>query len=326
MDKKFIVVILIFASIICSCYWVNGGSTYIINNIIDYIASKSNNGEYKIININIYRDTPAWKLALAVRDEKTKTIEKIVKDNEELLNYQDPKYGATLLLWAVGMEKYKSAETLLKCGADPNIASTSEGETPLFQAAGFSWIDNDAKNDPKYVKLLLSYGADPNKNYVGRDHDIIEKGTSPLMKSIGCGIEKTKALVEAGADINYKTKSGNTVAITALGIGGPSATLEGMEYAYYLIVEKKAKVNEPYYRAENVTMPSDNPNDKFYPVDILRYWTYKLDSEKYKIKMEIVYEFDRQGVNYYDSKINQYTLKDIKKTYPDTWEEYIKKY
>jgi len=32
-----------------------------------------------------------------------------------------PKYGATLLLWAVGMEKYKSAEALLKCGADPNL-------------------------------------------------------------------------------------------------------------------------------------------------------------------------------------------------------------
>ncbi len=37
--------------------------------------------------------------------------------------------GATLLLWAVGMEKYKSAETLLKCGAN----------------SGFSWVDNDAK-------------------------------------------------------------------------------------------------------------------------------------------------------------------------------------
>ncbi|MBW6410697.1 ankyrin repeat domain-containing protein [Clostridium weizhouense] len=326
MDKKFIVAILIFASIICSCYWVNGGSTYIINNVIDYISSKTNNGEYKIININIYRNTPAWKLALAVRDEKTETIEKIIKDNEELLNYQDPKYGATLLLWAVGMEKYKSAETLLKCGADPNIASTSEGETPLFQAAGFSWIDNDAKNDPKYVKLLLSYGADPNKNYVGKDHDIIEEGTSPLMHSIICGIEKTKALVEAGADINYKTKSGHTAGIKALHAGGPNATLEGMQYAYYLIVEKKAKVNEAYYATENVTMPGDDPNEKFYPVDILRNWIYELDSEEYKIKMEIVKEFNNQGVKYWETKIPEYRLKLIKKTYPDTWEEYIKKY
>ena len=42
--------------------------------------------------------------------------------------------------------------------------------------------------------------------------------------------------------------------------------------------------------------------------------------------MEIVKEFERQGVNYWDTKINKYTLQQIKKLYPDTWEEYIKKY
>lgn len=328
MGKKVILAISILAAIICSCYLVNGGGKNIINNVIAYTSSKTSNDEYRITNINIYRDTPAWKLALAVRDENTKTIEKIVKDNEQLLNYQDQKYGATLLLWAVGMEKYESAEELLKCGADPNIASTDDGSTPLFVAAGFSWIDNDAKDDPKYVKLLLSYGADPNKNYVGngKNRDAIESGTSPLMYSIRCGIEKTKALVETGADINYKTKSGDTVAIEALEAGGPNATEEGMEYAYYLIVEKKAKVNEPYYRAENVTMPGDDPNDKFYPVDLLRNWIPELDSEGYKMKMEIVDEFARQGVNYWETKIPQDRLKQIKKVYPDTWEEYIKKY
>jgi hypothetical protein len=314
---------LVFVAIMCSYYTISKASNYGISKI-------TNKEEYMINNIKIYEDVPAWELALAVRDEKTETIEKIVKDKQELLNYQEPKYGATLLLWAVGMEKYKSVEALLKCGADPNIASTSEGETPLFLAAGYSWIDRDAKHDPKYVKLLLSYGADPNKNYVGSNiegkKDIIENGTSPLMRSVGTGIEKTKALVEGGADINYKTKSGYTAAIHALEIGGPNATLEAMEYAYYLIVEKKAKVNEPHYRPENVTMPGDNPNDKFYPVYILREWIPKLGAEGYKMKMEIVDEFTRQGVNYWETKIPKDRLSQIKKVYPDTWEEYIKKY
>ncbi len=201
-------------------------------------------GEYRITNIKIFKDTPVWELALAVKDEKTRIIEELAKENPDLLNYQEPKYGATLLLWAVGMEKYKSAEALLKCGADPNIASTVDGKTPLYLAAGFPWVDSFAKKDPKFVKLLLKYNADPNINYGG--DSINEPGTSPLMNSIGCGIEKIKALVEAGADINYKTESGRTAAIEALRTG-QNATLEALEYAHYLIVEKKAKVSDSYF-------------------------------------------------------------------------------
>jgi hypothetical protein len=319
MAKRIILILSIFAVII---------------GIFQLNSKATSKGEYKIIDINIYKDTPVWELALAVKGQNTKEIERIAKSKPNLLNYQESKYGATLLLWSVGTEKYKSAETLLKCGADPNIASNDKttygGETPLFVAAGFSWVDNDAKENPKYVRLLLRYGADPNINYTGFNisgkKSVLEIGISPLMNSIGCGIEKTKALVEAGADINYKTKSGTTAAIKALRAGGPNATIEGMVYAYYLIVEKKAKVYEPYYGAENVTMPGDNPNEEFFPVNILRNWIYDLDSKKYKIKMEIVREFARQGVNYWDTKINQRTLEHIQKLYPDTWEEYIKKY
>lgn len=303
-----IIIVITFSVILSSCQF-NGKA-----------AEK---GEYKVTNINIYKDTPVWELALAVKDQKTETIEKIAKSKPQLINYQEPKYGTTLLLWAVGMEKYESAEALLKCGADPNIASAIRyGETPLFVAAGYSWIDNDFKKDPKYVKLLLRYGADPNKNYTGSDgpgiKTVTEPGTSSLMNSIGCGIEKTKAIVEAGADINYKTKTGNTAAIYALLIR------QNPEYAHYLIVEKKAKVSEPSYR--RATYGNEDPNEKFFPVNILRNWVYDLDSERHKMKMEIVEEFARQGVNYWDTEINKFTLEQIKKLYPDTWEEYIKKY
>ncbi|WP_053955208.1 ankyrin repeat domain-containing protein [Inediibacterium massiliense] len=309
MIKKIIFTILIFTVIISSYYLINK----------DYlISTATDEEEYMLNNINIYKDTPVWELALAVRDQKIKMIEKLVKDKPQLLNYQEPKYGATLLFWSVGMEKYKSAETLLKCGADPNIASTPEGETPLYLATHYSWIDNDAKKDPKYVKLLLRYGADPNKNYIGSEKTIIDQGQSPLMNSILCGIEKTKALVEAGADINYKTKTGNTAAIEAL--------LMNMcpEYAYYLIVEKKAKVSEPYYI--EISYGDEDPNEKFFPVTLLRDWVFDLDSKEYKMKMEIVEEFARQGVNYWDTKIPNDILEQIKEIYPNTWKEYIKKY
>lgn len=320
MSKKNFFIVSILIIIACSL-----GSCYLFSER----SNKSDEEGNKMYNVGIYKDTPAWELALAVRDEKTKTIEKIVKDNPKLLNYQDPKDGVTLLLWSVGTERYKSAEALLKCGADPNIASTNTGETPLFTASGYSWIDNDYKKDVKYVKLLLKYGANPNKNNMkenkpGYTKTVIDPGESPLMNSIGCGIEKTKALVEAGADINYKSKSRSTAAIEALYYG--TGNIETVEYAYYLIVEKKAKVNEPYHGAEAVTMPEDDPNEEFYPVDLLRDWIPELGSKEYKMKMEIVKEFANQGVNYWDTKIPKNRLSQIKKLYPDTWEEYIKKY
>ncbi|NMM61296.1 ankyrin repeat domain-containing protein, partial [Clostridium sp. P21] len=39
-----------------------------------------------------------------------------------------------------------------------------------------------------------------------------------------------------------------------------------------------------------------------------------------------VKEFANQGVNYWNTKIPKNKLSQIKKLYPDTWEEYIKKY
>lgn len=309
MNRKTIFIILtiiIFSFILSSC------------RLDDKETEK---GEYKITNINIYKDTPVWELALAVKYQKVKTIEKIIKNQPKLLDYQDPKYGSTLLSWAIGMEKYNSAEVLLKCGADPNIALIAQGETPLFVASGYSWLDNDAKKDPKYVQLLLRYGADTNRNYIGKEIDgiksIIKPGTSPLMHSISSGIEKTKALVEAGADINYKNENGITAAIQALYGNNP-------QYAHYLIVEKKAKVSESYYRRKSYG--NQDPNEKLYPIDLLRYWVFDLDSKEYKMKMDIVEEFARQGVDYWSTEILDDILQQIKKLYPNIWEEYIKKY
>ncbi|WP_316503189.1 ankyrin repeat domain-containing protein [Paenibacillus sp. CGMCC 1.18879] len=301
--------------------WIT--SVIVLSFILSSCGSRNNysaTGEYEITNINIYKNTPVWELALAVKSQKAKAIERIAKNNPQLYNYQEPKYGVTLLHWAIGTEKYRSAEILLKLGADPNVEST-DGETPLFTASGYSWVDVRAKKDAKYVKLLLRYGADPNKNYIGSDDpegETIEPGMSPLMNSISTGIEKTKALVEAGADINYKTKRGNTASIESL------QSQRGLEYAYYLIVQKKANITEPYYRRE--TIGNEDPNEKFFAVNLLRNWLFDLNSKEYKMKMEIVEEFSRQGVDYRITEISKDKMDQIMKLYPDTWEEYSNKY
>lgn len=278
-------------------------------------------GPLYISNVRIFRDTPAWDLAAAVRWQNVGRIKAIIKKDPDLLNYQDPHYGATLLLWAVGTEKYRSAETLLQLGADPEIASTHDGSTPLYVAAGYSWVDRFAKKNPRYVELLLQYGADPNNvSFVGHSvpdsFNIVEPSTSPLMNSIGTGIEKTKALVDAGADINHKTKSGRTAAIYAL------RERHTPEYAHYLIVEQGATVSEPYYPRPD--LPSSV--DILYPVDQLRRWIPEIGSREHQLKMAIVDEFLRQGVNYWETEIPPDVLRQIKSRYPGTWEDYIQKY
>lgn len=253
-------------------------------------------GDYEINDIRIYANTPAWELAQAVVSQKTRTIKRIGSASPELLNYQDPKYGSTLLYWSVAMEKYKSAESLLEAGADPDIISTYEGGTALYRAANFSYVDSFAKKDAKYVELLLKYDADPNIGFVGNDHNnTTEMGETPLMHSIGCGIEKTKALVEGGADINFSTPSGRTAAIKSLLAGKfDTAMTATREYAYYLIVEKKADVTKPYQSLYN-----ENKVIEYWPIDSLRQgWNTKPNTEDHRMKLAIIDEFARQGVIY----------------------------
>ena len=273
---------------------------------------------YRIIDIEIYKDTPAWELAKAVKRQDVKKIAQIAKETPELLDYQDPTHGTNLLCWSVGVEKYKSVEALLKGGADPDIISEYCGGTALYCAASYSRIDSQAKKDPKYVKLLLEYGADPNIGYIGNERDnSTEIGTTPLMQSIGTGIGKTKALVEGGADINAQTEGGDSAVLLAVSEGGPNATLAAMEYAHYLIVEKKADVTRPWFLASGEEMPL---------AILLRRWIYEIGSEEHRIKMEIVEEFTRQGEDYWAMEILDRDLEIIKRKFPDTWEEYIKVY
>jgi hypothetical protein len=276
-------------------------------------------GRHYIYEVAIFKKTPVWDLAKAVKSQNVKKIKRILNKSPELIDYQDPDYGVTLLSWSIGTERYKSAKALLEMGASVNIRNVY-GETALFVASGYSWVDYQAKKDPKYVKLLLEYGADPNicslgnptgKTYHGNARYEPEPYISPLIESISCGFEKTKLLVEAGASVNYKTPSGYTATKYALFFGGGDP-----KYAYYLIVKRKANVTDT------------DSNASLYPVNALRnaYWIWPLDSEEYKMKMAIVEEFARQGVDYWAIPIPPFILELIKKEYPDNWEDYIKKY
>lgn len=273
-------------------------------------------------DIEIFKDTPAWDFAKALEKSNLRRAKEILSGNGDLVNYQDPEFGTTLLMRAISTENYKAVEFLLQNGANPNIVA-KVGGTALFDAVSHSWKDVTANENPRFVKIMLEYGADPNIPYCAPEAkgtiSPIECGTSPLMHATQRGFEKVKLLVEAGAEIDYKTELGTTAAIEAL-------MMKKADVAHYLIVEKKARVDEPYYYYYLFDRSKINYEKPHYPIELLENWLFDLGSKEHKLKMEIVEEFKRQGQDYWSMEKHPKTIERIKKTRSENWEEYLKKY
>jgi len=214
MKKHLSVTALLFIclSALCSC-------------MID--PSNVSNAE-KVKRITIYKETEVWELAKAVESQNTRKIERIAK---KIRNYWIFKIRNSEQHYLFGLLVWKNINLPKHCSnaePTPMLSQNSRAQPrALYQAASYSWIDRKAKKDPKYVQLLLKYGADPNICYIGREEFLsapggvksqgaIPLGRSSLMNSIGCGLEKMKILIEAGADVEYKSPDNQTAAICAL--------------------------------------------------------------------------------------------------------------
>lgn len=297
-----------------------------ITAFILFLASCADKKDEKLTvkDIEIFKDTPAWDFAKALEKSNLRKAKEILSDNGNggLVNYQDPEFGTTLLMRAISTENYKAVEFLLQNGANPNIVA-KVGGTALFDAVSHSWKDVAANENLRFVKIMLEYGADPNIPYCAPEAkgtiSPIECGTSPLMHATQRGFEKVKLLVEAGAEIDYKTELGTTAAIKAL-------LHSKADVAHYLIVEKKARVDEPYYYYYLFDRSKINYEKPHYPIELLENWLFDLGSKEHKLKMEIVEEFKRQGQDYWSIEKHPKTIERIKKTRPENWEEYLKKY
>ena len=265
-------------------------------------------------DIRIFKSTKAWDLAKAISEEDILQIAEVLEEHPEYVNTRDKLYGYTLLHWSVGMRKYDSTLILLQLGADPNITDKTKNTTPLFTAAGPSWGDSDDNINSKFVEILLQYDAEPNiARHSDNKQDGLTEGFTPLMYATS--IEKVIALVEGGADVNQQMNDGTTAAHRSLG------SKSNIEVAYYLIVDMKADISIPTRVYE-----SDGELRELYPVDWLRHLDFPLESKEYNFKMQIVDEFMKQGYNYWETSIPDRMIKIIKKQYPNSWEEYMKKY
>src|SRR5205814_828912 len=101
--------------------------------------------------------TPDYCMFAAAYNDDAAAIRLLAKNGAEI----DPEAeGATPVLAAVQWSRFKAAEELLKCGANPDYQD-SKGMTALHCML-------KKGTDKKYIRMILGYGAKTNiKNKVG---------------------------------------------------------------------------------------------------------------------------------------------------------------
>lgn len=261
-------------------------------------------------DFRLFLDTPAWHLADAVENEKTEVISKILEEKKIDPDFPEPKYGGTLLSLAIMNDKSKSVQTLLKYGADPNKPDKYRGTTPMVVAA--------SNDNQSYIPLLLKNGGNPNAGEKNSGSQVSDNArTTPLNAAISLSktntLERVKMLVKAGADINFSS----TEPFETPSPLSDSFVHKKLDVALYLL-QNGADYKKPLYKMIN--------GHNVYILEALRKSVIELNTDEFKIKKNIIDLLRHKGLYYEQEPIPDYILKDIKRKYPNDWENYIKSY
>jgi hypothetical protein len=247
----------------------------------------------------LFQETPAWELAKAVEDGDVEKIRLEISKDKKLVNFRESRFGQPLLILAVYHTNYTSVKTLLEEGANPNLQDSYYGDSALMEAVKIGSGTDDS--DPRFLKLLLKYGGNPNEEQQGS----MKTRDTPLL--IACSESKfdyIKILVDAGAKVNVVNEYGICPLYWAmLGVesnGDP-------EIITYLI-QKGADFRRVLYK----TIPAGVPK---YITDALRQWRFEIGSLEYKKKMQIVEFLKINGIDYRKAAIPEQYKKDYPKDY-----------
>lgn len=89
--------------------------------------------ELSNIDYRLFQNTPAWELAKAVQEEDMDNFDKIISENPQIINYQESKYGNTILMSTIINQQLKPFKALLKKGAAVNTHNTFDGHHLLLK-------------------------------------------------------------------------------------------------------------------------------------------------------------------------------------------------
>lgn len=189
---KAMIIQLVFTCLLLSCSNINREKTVDIS-------------ELSSMDYRLFQNTPAWELAKAVQDEDTGKIDKIVVENPRIINYQDFKYGNTLLMLTIMNQQLKSFKALLRRGADVNTHNTFDGTSPLIEACASKYYNII------FAQILIEYGSNVNDIEIGKRRQGNSTRLTPLIASSKTGnLDLVRFLVSKGADVNYQNEFGQS--------------------------------------------------------------------------------------------------------------------
>lgn len=245
----------------------------------------------------LFQNTVAWELAKAVEDEDIPKIKEEITKKKVNINFQEPRFGSTLLMLTIRNSQYQTTKTLLEIGANPNISDLYRGESAVISAA--------INDDPKYLELILKYKGNPN----ALEKVVTKEGDRARSTALNAAINlldpnsfiKVKLLVETGADINYSNEGPEVYTKSPL---ADAITARKMDVVLYLL-EKGADYKRVMYTRID--------NEQIFILEALRQCLIELNSEQYKHKLGVINFLKEKGLDYNKEPIPDYILEKIKK-------------
>lgn len=295
------IVKMFFCSLLLSCTNINR------DKMVD--KSELTYGDYRL-----FQNTPAWDLAKAVQDENEGEINKILSKDKKLINYQEPKYGNTLLTLTIINQQMKPFKVLLDNNAEVNIHNTYDGTSPLIQSCMFKSYDSE------FAKILIERKANVNDVEVGKRREGNSTRFTPLIAASREGkLDLVQILIKNGANINYENEFHQSALSSCV-------MQDRYDVTIYLLKSGVNYLRPIFYRPSDDIDNNPKEDKPIYLIDLLREDFFELDSQEYKYKMKVVEFLKSKGVDYSKAPIPDYIKKKAFENYQDSWQEYLQKY
>ena len=114
-------------------------------NIVGVVALSCNllPHDFSEYPISLWKDTSIREFAKALENNDTILANVILEKEGIDIDSREPKYGASLLFWAIEQHNIDIADYLMKKGANPNLHNTWTGNSPIMMASHHSIMHKD---------------------------------------------------------------------------------------------------------------------------------------------------------------------------------------